>query len=115
MRPLSVLIVDDNPRMRTMLRAILGDRAERVVECADGLEAVAVYPSVSPDVVLMDIAMPRLDGIGALARIRADDPTARIVIVSEYDDAELHQVAAAAGAAGYVTKDDLARVLDVLE
>ena len=72
MRPLTILIADDNPRIRAMLREIIGARAGRVVECADGVEAVFAYSSVSPDVVLMDVSMPRLDGIGAMARIRAD-------------------------------------------
>jgi DNA-binding NarL/FixJ family response regulator len=66
-------------------------------------------------VVLMDIAMPGLDGISATAGLTSADPGARVVMVTNYDDVELREAAAAAGACGYVLKEDLRPLLSLLD
>jgi CheY-like chemotaxis protein len=78
-----------------------------VVECSDGREAVQRYREVTPDWVLMDIEMAKLDGLSAARQITAINPQARIVMVTQHDDADLRAEAGRAGATGYVRKDNL--------
>src|ERR1044072_6938031 len=86
---MTVLIVEDNAKMRRMLKSLVADLASAVHECSDGAEALAAYAVHRPDWVLMDIAMKGLDGISATRAIKAAWPEARIIIVTSYDEAEL--------------------------
>lgn len=107
---MKLLIVDDNPMMRQMIRAVVGDLAEAVTECSDGDEAVEAYAAnrfSASDRVLMDMQMVRVSGLEATRRIRTVFPDARIIIVTQYDDPIWREAAAEAGACGYVLKDDL--------
>ena len=102
---MSILIADDNEQMRRMIKALVSDLTETIYECSDGAEAVAAYAEHRPDWVLMDIKMKRLDGLSAARQIRSRFPDARIVIVTNYDDAELRKRAIEAGALEYVIKE----------
>jgi DNA-binding NarL/FixJ family response regulator len=93
-----------------MIRSFAGE----IFECA-GLEAFFAYHSRKPDVVLMDIRMDEVDGIQATMQIKAYDPEARVVIVTDYDDDLLRQAAIGAGACGYVLKDNLLDLIRLLE
>lgn len=93
--------------MRRMIRQVVADLADEISECGDGQEAVALYPALRPDWVLMDIEMVGLNGIAATRQIRAAYPTARILIVTNYNDAMLREAAHQAGASGYVLKENL--------
>jgi DNA-binding NarL/FixJ family response regulator len=108
--PLRVLLADDQRLFVDALDALLaGD--ERVVvvgRASDGLEAVELAKSLRPDVILMDISMPRLDGVEATRRIRADDPEARVLMLTGSNSNDDVDRARKAGAAGYVTKDRIA-------
>jgi CheY-like chemotaxis protein len=104
---MSLMIVEDNEPMRRMIRSMVADLAERIDECGDGAEACVRYAVDQPDWVLMDIAMPRMDGITATRQITAAFPDARVLIVTDYDDPELREAARAAGACGYVLKENL--------
>ncbi len=107
-RPLvRVVLVDDETLVRVGLRLILGaDPAIEVVgEAGDGLEALDVVRATSPDVVLMDIRMPRLDGLGATERLLAAQPDARVVILTTFNTDEMVLGALRLGAAGFLLKD----------
>ncbi|MDQ3649662.1 MAG: response regulator transcription factor [Acidobacteriota bacterium] len=108
------MIVEDNEPMRRMIRLIVADLAERIDECDDGAEACACYADHRPDWVLMDIQMGDVDGIEATRRIISDHPGAKVVIVTDYDDADLRTAAAEAGACGYVLKEDLLKLRQLL-
>lgn len=102
-----ILIVDDDAQMRALIRAVCAGLTDRFHECSNGAEAVGVYRDIRPDWVLMDIRMDQLDGLSATRALRAFDPGARVVIVTDHGEAELRQAAREAGAQGFVLKDDL--------
>jgi DNA-binding NarL/FixJ family response regulator len=112
---LKILIVDDNAAMRGLLRSFVLPFGAEIRECADGADAPAVYEAQNPDLVLMDIRMNEVDGITATKQIRAADPIAKVVIVTDYDDDSLREAAIRAGACGYVLKDNLLDLVGLLE
>ncbi|GAB3157371.1 response regulator transcription factor [Myceligenerans halotolerans] len=102
-----VLVADDHPVVRSGLVGMLAVEPdlEVVGEASDGAEAVALARELAPDVVLMDLRMPVLDGVGATTRIRATDGPPRVVVLTTYDtDADILR-AVEAGATGYLLKD----------
>ena len=103
-----VLVADDQPVVRSGLRMILEglDDVELVGEAADGEAVVALAPRVLPDVVLMDIRMPRLDGIRATRQLLAAQPSVRVLILTTYDPDQYVFEALAAGASGFLLKSD---------
>lgn len=115
---MKLLIVEDNPQMRQMIRAVVADLAESVAECGDGDEAVAAYAAqqlTGTDRVLMDLQMPRVGGLEATRRIRAVFPDAQIIIVTQYDDPHWRAAAIQAGAVGYVLKENLLELRQMLK
>ncbi len=102
-----VVVVDDQTVVReglvTLLETMPG--IEVVGSASDGEEAVDLVAEVSPEVVLMDLRMPRMDGVEATRRIRADHPGAQVVVLTTYADDESIVGALRAGAIGYITKD----------
>ncbi|MFD7032406.1 response regulator [Streptomyces sp. NPDC059917] len=105
--PIRVLIADDQPLVRRGLALILGPDPDIVVvaEAGDGEEAVALAHRHRPDVVVMDIRMPVLDGVGATARIAAELPGCRVLALSTFDLDEYVVAALRAGASGFLPKD----------
>jgi len=103
-----VLVVDDQAMVRAGFRMLLADEPDIdvVAEASNGLEAVVEAARVDPDVVLMDIRMPELDGLEATRRIVEADPAARILILTTFDVDEYVYRALRAGASGFVLKDD---------
>ena len=108
-----VLIADDHLVVREGLRAILEAAPDLTLvgEAADGLEAVRLAGELSPDVVLMDLRMPGVDGIEAIRQIKARYPAVEIVILTTYDDDEYIVRGLRAGARGYLLKDTSRKVL----
>ncbi len=105
-----LLIVDDNAAMRRLIRRLTSDLAERIEECVDGSEALAVYERHqfgAADWVLMDIEMPGMDGFSATRQLRTAHPEARILIVTKHNDEPLRERAFAYGACGFVNKENL--------
>src|SRR5262245_29135483 len=111
---MKLLIVEDNARVRRMIRSIVGALADEIFECPDGSLAVAAYERLQPDWIAMDFMMNEMDGLSATRNIKARWPAARIVIVTNYDAADLRAAAEAAGACAYVTKENLLALRDVL-
>lgn len=99
-----ILIADDAAFMRMRLKKLLEDTGHEVVEASNGHEAVAAYGQVSPDAVLMDITMPEMDGIQATQKIKAQDPDARIIMVSALGQQAMLVNAMQAGAKDFVIK-----------
>lgn len=108
-----VLIADDQPLFADALAAILAtdDRIDLAGHASDGREAVALYESLAPDVVLMDISMPVMDGLEATRTIRELDPDACVLMLTGSNAREDVDRARRAGAAAYVTKDRIAAEL----
>ena len=106
-RPIRVLVVDDQTVVRQGLETILGlsPGIEVIGAAADGEEAVRLVAARRPDIVLMDLRMPRLDGVEATRRITRDFPATRVVVLTTYADDESIFGALEAGALGYLTKD----------
>jgi len=109
-----VLIVDDSQPMRELIKMMLKGVAEIVGECSDGADALEAYERLRPDWVLMDIAMKNVDGITVTRQIMAAYPQAKIMIVTDYNDDSLRRAATDAGASGYVVKENLLDIVDIL-
>src|SRR6202044_1279246 len=110
---MTILIVEDNATIRRLIRRALSDFADKIFECEDGADALAAYTEHHPDAVLMDVRMPRLDGLSATRQILKRHPWARIVIVTDYNDEGLRSAAREAGACAYALKNNLTE-LDIV-
>ena len=102
-----VVIADDHAVVRQGLRTYLAlqDDIDVVAEAADGAEAVDEVTRHAPDVVLLDLAMPRLDGVGALRELRERAPEARVIVLTSFGEDDRLFAALRAGAAGFLLKD----------
>jgi len=105
--PLRLLIVDDHPVVRAGLAGMLAGQADFVVvgEAADGAMALALAAEVHPDLILLDLRMPALDGVATIEQLRERGVTARILVLTTYDSEDDIVRAVAAGATGYLLKD----------
>jgi DNA-binding NarL/FixJ family response regulator len=108
MKTIRVLLADDHAIVRDGIRALLegSEEIDVVAVTADGLETVRQARELKPDVVVMDIAMPRLNGLGATRRVLRDCSDCRVLIVSQREDPEHVRAAVEAGASGYLLKRD---------
>jgi DNA-binding NarL/FixJ family response regulator len=113
MSKIRVLIVDDHAILREGIRALLAlqDDIGIVGEAADGREAVDKARQLEPDVILMDVAMPLMDGLEATRRIRKENPKAKILILTQYDNKEYVLSSIKSGASGCVPKRAVASEL----
>lgn len=107
MEQMKVLIVDDNEKVREVVRDYLPVEVDEIFECADGDEALAFYRRILPDWVLMDWEMPKTDGVTAIREIIREFPEAQICLVTAFDDEDIRTEAFRAGASGFVLKDNL--------
>ena len=108
--PVRILVADDQEAIRRGIRSLLSCRSDWLIcgEATDGYEAMELARELRPDVILMDLSMPRMDGIEATCLIRRELPESGVVIVSQNDPAVLSRQAQKIGAAGWVAKNSLA-------
>ncbi len=112
---MKLLIVENNPSVRRILKTVVASLADEILECADGDESVKIYRAEKPDFVLMDVNLGETNGIVATRQIRAFDFCAKIIIVTSYDETDLRQAATEAGAIGFVLKDNLGSINQILK
>jgi len=115
-----VLIADDHQTMVELLRSLLGNRCEVVGAVEDGRQLLVEAPKLNPDVIVLDISMPRLDGFNAARQLRSLLPAAKFVFLTMHNDSSLVDAAFEQGAVGFVLKSAAARellpaIFDVLE
>ena len=112
-QPIRIMIVDDHPLLRVGIAAILEGQRDMllVAEAENGTEAVALHKTVRPDVTLMDLQMPQMNGVDAITGIRRDTPRARIIVLTTYAGDEQALRALRAGAVGYLLKNTLRKEL----
>jgi DNA-binding NarL/FixJ family response regulator len=108
-----ILIVDDHPLLREGVAAVLAGQPDMALagEAANGVEALAQYRTLRPDVTLMDLQMPDASGIEAIQSIRSEFPSARIIVLTMYDGDVQATRALRAGASGYLLKNTLRKEL----
>lgn len=111
---MTILIVEDNPTVRRLIRRATSDIADNVVECGDGEDSLSAYIEHRPDIVLMDVRMARMDGLTATRKLLGQYPKAKVVILTDYDDEELRSAAREAGACAYALKHNLTELEDVV-
>jgi DNA-binding NarL/FixJ family response regulator len=111
--PVRILIADDHDALRTAIRDLLESRSEFKVcgEAKNGLQAVEKSAEIQPDVVILDVVMPMMNGFEAAQKIRTVSPDSRIVMLSAFTDERLLNEAKNVGAVCYVPKSDAAREL----
>lgn len=106
--PIRVLIADDHEIVREGLHLLLGEQQEEIEvvgQARHGAEAVALAQKLRPDVILMDLIMPQLDGVEATRRLRADGSASKVILLTSFTDGDRVRNAIQAGATGYLLKD----------
>jgi DNA-binding NarL/FixJ family response regulator len=117
MAPLRILIVDDKPNVRAGIRLLLETHSEWEIcgEACDGIEAVEKAGNLRPDIVLLDISMPKMDGLQALPLIKEVSPHSQVVVLTLHEYLETARLASRAGATAYITKSLLIELIPTLE
>lgn len=110
----NLLIVEDNPSMRRLIKSIVSDLTLRIHECTDGVEALEAYEKFRPEWVLMDVEMRRKDGFTATREIIEAHPEAKIMIVTKYANKSMREAAKKAGASEYVLKENLLDIRGII-
>jgi DNA-binding NarL/FixJ family response regulator len=111
--PLRVLVVDDNQSIRRAIRQLLQTQVdiEVIGEAADGIDAIRKTQTYRPDVILMDAAMPTMNGFEAVRQIKKESPSTQVLMVSQFDSDAFTREALAVGAGGYILKSNASKQL----
>ncbi len=111
---MKILIVDDNAAVRRIIRRAVNEIAGEVVECADGEEVLLLYEKHHPDLVLMDIKMPKVDGLAATTHLKSRFPQAKVFMITDIDDEGVRSLALESGACGYALKRNLTELDELI-
>lgn len=115
---MTILLAEDNPKTRRLIIQMLQQNfkeIDQIHECEDGREAVTLYRQVNPDWVLMDINLKVVDGLQAAREITHIDADAKVVMVTLYDGPEYREAASLAGACGYIRKENMIELVNLLK
>ncbi len=104
------LIVDDNSRMRKLIYQAICTEGDGFMECPDGIYVVDAYMEYLPDYVLMDIRMKDMNGILATKKLLEKFPSAKIIIITDYDTPAFRKAAMKAGAVAFISKENLTKI-----
>lgn len=104
---LKLLIVEDNPAMRGLIKQIAGQLSDQIFECEDGDEALNMFQNHHPGWVIMDVEMKRMDGLEATEQLTDHYPLVKVIIVTKHTDLQTRRAAREAGAYAFLAKDDL--------
>lgn len=110
----TILVVDDNVDMLDMLSQFFEVKGHRVITASDAEEGLKKVIAERPPLVLMDIMMPRMHGVEALRRVKAIDPSIKVIMITAVDDKDISEEALASGASDYITKPIDLQYLDTL-
>lgn len=110
----NLLIVEDNPAMRRLIKSVVEDLAVSVHECTDGADALEAYQALMPEWVLMDVEMKEMDGFTATREIMKCYPQAKILILTKYETVRMREEAKKAGACEYVLKENLLTIREII-
>src|SRR5262245_28697188 len=113
--PLKLLIVDDHAALRQTVRQLFGGPGVTIFEASSGEEAVKLFATDHPDWVVMDMRMPGMGGLKATEALRKLDPAARVIVISQFTDADYIEQARRAGALEFVNKEELFRLLQIIQ
>ena len=111
---MKIMIVDDNAGMRELIRSILWEESFEFEECSDGTQALERYSAFRPDWVFMDLSMEGMDGISTIEALKVRDPHAKIIIVTDYNDKPLRQLAEKHQVEAYILKENLPEIRMIL-
>jgi CheY-like chemotaxis protein len=111
---MKILLVDDNPKMRSMVRELIGPLQNVFYEASDGNEAVQSYVDHQPDLVVMDIELGAMDGLTATKKIISKNANANVVVLTTYNTAAYRDAAYSAGAKEFIGKDNLTAIRNLL-
>jgi len=111
---MKLLIADDNSEFRRVLKSISEEIFTEIIECTDGDEAVEIYKKEKPDWTFMDIKMKRIDGITAAEKIMKHNQEAKIIIISQFNDADIIKASKRTGAKEFVNKEDLTKIEEII-
>ncbi|MCK9212070.1 MAG: response regulator transcription factor [Ignavibacteriaceae bacterium] len=111
---MTVLLVDDHKGIRELEKTIIASMFDTFYESSSGEEAIKIYKVHKPDWVLMDYKMNGMNGIEVVKKIKESDSSAKIIMVTQYDDTDLRKAAFKAGVLGFVNKEKLSAVKNIL-
>lgn len=109
------MIVDDSASMRKIIRDICFSFSEKIVECSNGLEAIKTYEIFLPNLVVMDIKIPEMNGLEAMKIILEKHPNAKVIIITQYKEKELEEEAKKFGAYTFLLKENLSELESILK
>ena len=112
---MNVMIVDDSAEMRELLRDLISPLTQSIVECGNGLECIARSSECQPDWIIMDLRMPRLDGLNAARAVRACWPASKVLLVTHFNSPAIAAEAQEAGVISCVSKDELYQLVDLMK